>query len=101
MIVIKLSVNKIPKERIFVGQKGKYLDLALIENKSGPDQYGNDGFVKIDVSKEARDRGEQGEIVGNWKHVGQKPAQKPAQQRPQRKPVDPDLDAEDEGSVPF
>lgn len=103
MIVIKLDVTKIPKERIFIGKKGKYLDLRLVENKDGPDQYGNDGFVAIDLPKEKREAGEKGEIVGNWKEIG-KPAPKPqprtAPQRPAPKPADPELDPESE-EIPF
>ena len=109
MIILKLNVTKIPKDRIFVGQKGKYLDLVLVENRDGPDQYGFDGFVKIDLNKAARDAGEKGEIVGNWKYVGQRPAQKPAGEAPRartgqstpppRPAQDPDLD--DLESIPF
>lgn len=105
MIVIKLDVTKIPKGRIFVGTRGKYLDLRLVENKDGKDQYGNDGFVAIDLPKAARDAGDKGEICGNWKELGKKPDAKPAPQRApvqtQRKPADPDLDADDGDDVPF
>lgn len=103
MIVLKLDVLKIPKSRIFVGKKGKYLDLRLVENKDGEDQFGNAGFIAIDIPKSLRDAGDKGEIVGNWKHVGQKPAPppKPAPAPAQRKPVDPDLDAPEEESIPF
>ena len=101
MIKIKLDVSKVPKDRIFIGKKGKYLDLVLIEK---PDNYGNDGFVKIDVSKEAREAGDNGEIVGSWKELGSKPKQ---QQRPVRLPSpppqrsqDPDLDQPDD-DIPF
>lgn len=106
MIAIKLDVTKIPRERIFVGKKGKYLDLRLVENKNGTDDYGNDGFVAVDIPKAERDAGGKGEIVGNWKNIGQKPAPTPAPQRQtpapaQRKPVDPDLDAPEESEIPF
>jgi hypothetical protein len=70
MIKINLTVSNIPKDRIIQGQKGKYLDLVLFENKNGPDKFGNDGFVSIDVTKDERLAGKKGEIVGNWKHVG-------------------------------
>ena len=102
MIKIKLTVSKIPKERIFEGKKGKYLDLVLIENKEGPDEYGNDGFVKIDVSKDAREAGENGEICGNWKVIG---GGKPKQEsRPMRSPTPPakrDDPSDPESDIPF
>lgn len=97
MIVIKLDVTKIPKERIFVGTKGKYLDLKLVENKNGRDEYGNDGFVAIGVSKELREAGDKGEIIGNWKTVGSSERKPNPQPQPKSTP-DPDLDDSD---IPF
>lgn len=100
-INLKIDVTKIPKGRIFIGKKGKYLDLRLVEKA---DDFGNDGFVAIDVSKEQRGAGERGEIIGNWREYGQKkqtgtaPKQAP---KPQAKPpADPDLDADD-SDIPF
>lgn len=105
MISLKIDVTKIPKGRIFIGQKGKYLDLRLVENKDGQDKYGNDGFVAIDVSKDAREAGEKGEIIGNWKEIGQKRQSPAVQQRApvqtKRQAPDPDLDADDSSDVPF
>lgn len=70
MIVIKLDVSKIDKTKIFVGAKGKYLDLVLVDNKSGVDQYGNSGFIAHSTTKEERLAGVRGQIVGNFKYVG-------------------------------
>lgn len=69
-IAISLNLSKVPQGATFQGKKGEYLDLMLVENKGGTDQYGNDGFVKIDLPKSRRDAGERGEIVGNWKYLG-------------------------------
>jgi hypothetical protein len=90
---LNINVTKIDKTALFVGTKGKYLDLALFENRGGPDQYGNDGFIVQEIPKERRDNGEKGPIIGNWKHVGQKAA--PAQQARQAAPPQ----AEDD--IPF
>lgn len=104
MIVLNIDVTRIPKERIETNPKwkGKFLKLALRENKDGRDEKGNDGFIVIDLPKEARDAGQRGEIVGNWKELGAKPASK---QAPAQKPArqdGPDLDAPaDNGDVPF
>lgn len=111
MIRAKIDVKKINKDLLFVGQKGTYLDVAFMDNRDGTDQYGNDGFIVQDVSKEAREAGEKGPIIGNWRHVGQKPAPAQRQQPPQsqgrrvaqppaRPPADPDLDAP-EDDIPF
>lgn len=51
MIVMKINCSKIPKERLFQGKNGKMIDLVLMENRAGTDQYGNDGFVSVSVSK--------------------------------------------------
>ena len=59
----------IVENNIFVGQKGLYLSLTMIENRDGKDDYGNDGFISVDVSKEDREAGVKGPIIGNWKHL--------------------------------
>jgi hypothetical protein len=69
MIVLKLDVTKLLKEKFHRGEKGIYCDLVLIER---PDNYGNDGFVAQSVSKEERDAGERGPIVGSWREVAKK-----------------------------
>ena len=80
MIVLKITTGKIDKNLLFKGEKGTYLDLALMDNKAGRDEYGNDGFVVQSVSKADREAGKKGPIVGNWKRVGEdaKLAQRPA-----------------------
>lgn len=70
---LRIDVTKIPREAIFIGKKGKYVTLVLHENKDGRDAYDNDGFAALEISKEEREAGERGAIVGNWQHLGQKP----------------------------
>lgn len=101
MIKLKINCSRIPKERLFEGKNGKYLDLVLFDK---PDSYGNDGFVKIDVSKEARESGDNGEIIGNWKNVGSKPppanrTAPPARSTPPAAPAPRNDDPEDD--IPF
>ena len=102
IISLKIDVKKIAKEHLFVGAKGTYLDITLMEKDGGGvDEYGNAGFVSQSVSKEARERNERGPIIGNYRLIAQKaqpkPQQKPAAPRP---PADPDLDA-DSQDIPF
>lgn len=52
-----------------------YADLTLWDNGKVSD-YGDDGYMSQDDSKEARERGEKGPIVGNSKPI--KTAVKPA-----------------------
>lgn len=104
MIIVSIDVKKLEKDRFIAGKNGAaYCDLVLIENKNGTDNYGNDGFVKQGISKADREAGVEMKIIGNWKHVGQKPA--PRQQQrpaPARRPApqEPDLDGE-ESEIPF
>jgi hypothetical protein len=69
MIRVKIDVTKIDKTAIHDGKKGKYIDLTLMENRDGRDDYGNDGFVIHDLGKERRLAGEKGPILGNWKDL--------------------------------
>lgn len=69
MRVGKIDVTKIAKEHLFVGTKGKYLDIMLHENRDGRDDYGNDGFITQSVSKEAKAQGVKGPIIGNWRKL--------------------------------
>lgn len=95
MIKISINVTRIPREKIVVGKNGKYADFVLFDK---PDSYGNSGFVAMDVTKEEREAGTRGPIVGNWKEFG---AKKPVQQQSAPKPpADPDLDVSDD-DIPF
>lgn len=69
MIIAKINVAKVDKSKLFEGKNGaKYLDACLIETPN--DQYGNDFMVVQGVSKEERDAGKRGEILGNAKIMG-------------------------------
>lgn len=56
---------------VFRGEKGLYCSLTIHDR---PDDYGNEGFVSVDLGKDRRLAGEKGPILGNWKHLGQRPA---------------------------
>lgn len=94
---IKITVGKISKPHMFVGKKGTYLDVAMMPNATGRDEYGNDGFLIQEVTKEAREAGEKGPIIGNWKYLDEPKAAPPARQQPAQKPkppADPNLDVD-------
>jgi hypothetical protein len=95
MITAKINVTRIEKEHLFAGKNGKYLDLVIWENKNGPDQYGNTHTICQGISKEARDAGQRGPIIGNLKMEIQKTEHKPAPE------TTPDIDAMDDDEVPF
>lgn len=86
MITGKINVLAIDKARLFQGEKGKYLDIVLIETPNS--QYGDDYMIVQSVTKEEREKGVKGPILGNAKIVGGKQAPKPA--APSTPPDDPD-----------
>lgn len=67
MILVKLDVTKLDKNRFFKGAKGTYCDLVLIETPGG--EYG-DYMVKQSVTKEERAAKLQMPILGNGKIMG-------------------------------
>ena len=68
MINIKLDVLKIPKDRIFTGQKGKYLDIVVAEMQN-TDQYGNTHTVFIGQTKDEREQKAAKIYIGKGKEV--------------------------------
>ena len=108
ILKLKIDVTKIDKTTLFKGQKGVYLDATVLI-KEAPDQYGNDGMIVQDVSKEAREAGQQGAILGNAKWAtGNGPDQAARKQsQPQSRPpttqseIDAKWEKEDEEDLPF
>jgi hypothetical protein len=70
-ISVRMDVSKIDKSKLYKGEKGTYLDAAIIM-KDEPDQYGNIGMIVQSVSKEDREAGLKGAILGNVKYIGAK-----------------------------
>lgn len=69
MLSLKIDVTKIDKARLYQGQKGTYLDCVVFL-KDEPDQYGNVGMITQSVSKEEREAGTKGAILGNARPIG-------------------------------
>lgn len=93
-IVAKIDVTKIEKARLFKGEKGTYLDVVLIPREN--DQYGNDFMVVQSVTKEEREKGVKGPILGNAKFLRKRGEQA---QGPQQAPAA--RSAPDDTDVPF
>ena len=68
--IIKASIdlNKIPKEKIFVGKKGKYLPITITINDE-LDQFGNQGPVVVEQTKEEREAKVAKPYLGNVRVV--------------------------------
>jgi hypothetical protein len=76
-ISVQINVNKIDKSRLYKGDKGTYLNGVIFLNEE-VDQYGNNGFICESVSKEEREAGTRGEILGNVKILsGGEPQEQP------------------------
>ena len=100
--IVKASINlsAIPKDKIIVRKKGKYLPIAITVNDE-PDQFGNQGPVIVDQSKEEREAKAPKTYLGNVRVVwtnGKFPEKIPFdanQGQPQSvqptKPVDEDI----------
>ena len=64
--IIKFSINldKIPKGKIINGKKGKYLPMTVTINDE-VDQFGNQGPVVVEQSKEEREAKADKVYLGN------------------------------------
>lgn len=93
MRTMSIDTTKIDKSRL---SKGKYLNMVWWE-KQEEDQYGNHGFVVQSLSKQDRDSGMKGAILGNvkrWDNGGPSAAGKGA-------PQSGEFDEEPDDSLPF
>ena len=68
--IIKASINltNVPKDKIIIGKKGKYLPITITINDE-LDQFGNQGPVVVDQTKEERDAKAAKTYLGNVKVV--------------------------------
>lgn len=66
-VSLKIDVTKIDKARLFSGQKGTYLDATVFIDIDQVDQYNNNGMITQDVSKDEKQQGVKGNILGNCK----------------------------------
>lgn len=76
LISLSIDVDKLDPKRLYKGKKGKYLSATLFL-KEETDQYGKNGFIVESITKEERESGQKGTIIGNAKFLvsGNKPAQ--------------------------
>jgi hypothetical protein len=102
-VSLKIDVSKIDKNRLFSGQKGVYLDATVFIDVDQLDQYGNSGMITQDVSKEEKQQGVKGNILGNckvfWNDAGQQQAPQPNQGWGQPQQPQPPVDLDDD--IPF
>jgi len=68
--VTKIDKTRLKEVKLKSGAAAKYLNLTLIENRNGQDKWGNDGMVVESATKEERQQGKRGAILGNYKIQG-------------------------------
>ena len=68
IIKANIDLTKVPKDRVFVGKKGKYLPITITINDE-VDQFGNQGPVVVEQTKEERDAKAAKTYLGNVKIV--------------------------------
>ena len=68
IIKTSINLNMIPKDKIIIGKKGKYLPIAITVNDE-VDQFGNHGPVVVDQTKEEREAKVAKVYLGNSKVV--------------------------------
>ena len=83
LISLNLNLSLVDKARLYSGKKGKYLS-AVLHLTPTTDQYGNNGFIVESVSKEERQAGQRGTILGNARIIT--PGADNASQAPQQAP---------------
>ena len=69
MIKIQIDVKKINKDKLFGGKLGMYLNAVLIET---PNSDYSDYMIVEETTKEEREAGTKGTILGNAKKVERK-----------------------------
>ena len=101
-IAAKIAVNKIDKTKLFKGKTDTYLDVILIDTPDS--RYGDDFMVVQSVTKEEREQGIRGAILGNAKFVGRKPDANgtiAAPRKPAATAASPAKPFDDSEDVPF
>ena len=68
IIKASINLNEIPKDKIYVGKKGKYLPITITLNDE-VDQFGNQGPVVVEQTKEEREAKVAKKYLGNVKVV--------------------------------
>ena len=101
IIKTSINLNDIPKDKIYVGKKGKYLPITITLNKE-PDQFGNQGPVVVEQTKDERDAKAPKTYLGNVKVVwtdGNNVDTAPRDNQPAAAPAPPPTVADDD--LPF
>ena len=84
IIKASINLNEIPKDKIIIGKKGKYLPVTITLNDE-VDQFGNQGPIVVAQTKEEREAKQNKTYLGNVQVVwtnGDNVAAAPRQDQP-------------------
>ncbi|MBP8865937.1 MAG: hypothetical protein KBG63_05650 [Acetobacterium sp.] len=93
-INLSVDVTKLEKSRFFKGKKGTYAKMTCFIDTEETSQFGDNGTITQELSKEDRDNGVKLPILGNakifWKdgQSGQQRKSRPQQQNNQNNGYD-------------
>ena len=102
ILAASINLNEIPKDKIIIGKKGKYLPISITLNDE-LDQFGNQGPVIVDQTKEEREAKVAKTYLGNVKVVwtnGDNVDAAPRTDQPQQQQAQP-AKQEVEDDLPF
>jgi hypothetical protein len=94
----KMNVADIPKDKLYKGKKGIYLQYKIVLNTEEADQFGNNGALTVNQSKEEREAGEKIVWLGNHKIMYMGEANDGLKERPTSKP---NADVVEDDDLPF
>lgn len=97
-ITARIDVTKIDKARLYKGQKGTYLDIVLIPTPNA--KYDQTHMIVESVSKEEREQGIKGAIIGNATEIIKRDQRQPKDEPPAQMER-PGFKYDDEDDVPF
>jgi hypothetical protein len=66
---VEYAAFPIKANSIYMTEKVASMDVTLMDNRNGKDDYENDGFAVLDLGKERRLAGDKGPILGNWRDL--------------------------------
>ena len=99
---LSIDVKAIDKARLVAHTNGKtYLNMTAFIDPENPGQYGDHGMITQDVSKQEKDQGVKGPILGNVKVFWKENQQQVQQQGMQQAQQAVEAPAQDDFDVPF
>ena len=98
---LSIDVSKLDKSRFFKGKKGTYAKLTCFIDTEETSQFGDNGTITQELSKEDRDNGIKLPILGNAK-IFWKDGQSGQQSKGRKQQNNQNNGYDDEpGSIPF